>query len=245
MDYSSDERISIIYIGNLPDMIRILMKSEKFMVEAVVCEYKKRTLELENAAKKANLPLMDVKNKTELEVVLKEENIPVAVMYDFGIIIPQTVIKQINIFNFHPGSLQTNRGSSPLNWSVLLGEKTTEMSLHKISAEIDMGELIAASVCHLEYKDTPGTLRKKLENRIPSMLLELYEYLKGNRQGKLIEGGIYRRRIEEKDYTIKPETDTLLQVNAKIRSQAEYKGAILEWNGEKKYIRCWGDLELM
>ena len=243
MDYNSDERISIVYIGNLSDMILILTDSEKFMIKAVVCEHKKRTPELEGAAHKANLPLFDVKNKTELESVLKKENISVAVMYDFGIIIPQTVIEQINIFNFHPGSLRTNRGSSPLNWSVLLGEKTTEMSLHKISTEIDLGELIAVSVCSLEYKDTPGTLRKKLEQRIPSMLSELYEYLKGNRQGNLVEEGTYRRRIEENDYTINPETDTLLQVNAKIRSQADYKGAILEWKGEKRYIKCWGDFE--
>jgi methionyl-tRNA formyltransferase len=117
------------------------------------------------------------------------------------------------------------------------------MSLHKISAEIDMGELVSTSVCYLEYKDTPGTLRKKLEQRIPDMLTDLYEYLKGNRHGKLIEEGIYRRRIEEKDYTINPETDTLLQVNAKIHSQAEYKGAIVECNGEKIYIKCWGDFE--
>ena len=243
MAHSVDDRISIVYIGNLPDMIRILTDSKKFMIKAVVCESKKRTLELEDVAQKANLSLFDVKNKAELESVLIKENISVAVMYDFGIIIPQTVIEQINIFNFHPGSLRTNRGSSPLNWAVLLGEKTTEMSLHKISAEIDMGELVSTSVCYLEYKDTPGTLRKKLEQRIPDMLTDLYEYLKGNRHGKLIEEGIYRRRIEEKDYTINPETDTLLQVNAKIHSQAAYQGAIGECNGEKIYIKCWGDFE--
>ena len=87
--------------------LQILTDSKKFMIKAVVCESKKRTLELEDVAQKANLSLFDVKNKAELESVLIKENISVAVMYDFGIIIPQTVIEQINIFNFHPGSLRT------------------------------------------------------------------------------------------------------------------------------------------
>lgn len=243
MKCDNDGKISIVYIGNIPDMIEILTDSEKFVVKAVIYENRKQTIRLENIAQKANLPLFGVKDKTELEFVLKKVRVSVAIMYDFGIIIPPAVIGYIDIFNFHPGSLRTNRGSSPLNWSILLGEKTTEMSLHKISEEIDMGELISTSVCSLEYNDTPKTLRKKLEQRIPEMLSELYEYLNGNRQGMLVEKGIYRRRIEEKDYKINLEIDTLLQVNAKINSQAEYKGAILEQNGEKIFVRNWGDFE--
>ena len=139
MAHSVDDRISIVYIGNLPDMIRILTDSKKFMIKAVVCESKKRTLELEDVAQKANLSLFDVKNKAELESVLIKENISVAVMYDFGIIIPQTVIEQINIFNFHPGSLRTNRGSSPLNWAVLLGERRRKCPCIKFQQKLIWG----------------------------------------------------------------------------------------------------------
>ena len=237
------KKTSIWYLGNSPDMVEILANTNFLYVKAIACEGKKRTQALSDAAVRYQIPFFSVSGKAELAALLAEQGACIAVMYDFGIIIPESTIQQMQIFNFHPGSLRTNRGSSPLNWAVLLGEKTTEMSLHKISAEIDKGELISASVCPVAYDDTPGSLRKKLEQRIPGMLSELKEYLEGKRQSTVITEGIYRRRITESDYEIHPDEDTLLQVNAKIRSQAEYKGAILEWNGEKKYIKCWGDFD--
>lgn len=82
-------------------------------------------------------------------------------MYSFGIIIPKDVIEHIKIYNFHSGDLRTNRGSSPINWSILLNEKCTMMTLHCVASGIDSGNIIMEHECLIYENDVPYTLKKE------------------------------------------------------------------------------------
>ena len=231
----------IAYFGNSPYVAEMLNSIKNIEVKAVFYQPSKILSQDFEALQKKDeeVKCYSVRDKVELKDLAYNYygTIDFVIMYNFGVIIPQEIIDNIFVFNFHPGDLRVNRGSSPINWAILLGWAKTKMSLYKISAEIDLGDLIAEHDCKIYPCDTPGTLRCRIEGEIPSMMLEILEYLEGRRKSTLINDGVYRKRIVEEDYTINPDTDSDNIINAKIKSQNDYKGAIIWKNGYKYYVK--------
>lgn len=232
----------IIYIGNSYKMMQYLLSSTDFELKKIVCEKKRISREIQQLSKQVSV--IGVEDKKQLEQAIFDAQISIAVMYDFGLIIPKRVLEKVNVYNFHPGSLLSNRGSSPLNWSVLLGDHETEMSLYKVSDKIDLGVLVAAKRCRIYKDDSPSILRKRLENSIPELLRTLNDYLDGEFSGNAVNSGIYRKRIVEEDYTIDLKNDSFKRIQSKIQSQMDYAGALLKIeNNEMKYfVRSMEDL---
>ncbi len=119
------------------------------------------------------------RNKRELEVetVAKEYNIPVikdeklsnfsaqfAVLAAFGKIIPQTVIDKfpLGIINIHPSLLPKYRGPTPIESTILTGERETGVSLMKLVAKMDAGPVYAQAKIGLSGKETKQELANKL-----------------------------------------------------------------------------------
>lgn len=229
----------ILYIGNSFHIIDAICLIKEIKIIAVFCEKEKiKGLYADGNDKKDNM--IPVNGKKDLQEKISEyyDRVSFAVMYDFGIIVPYKILSHLPIYNFHPGDLRSNRGSSPINWSVLLNEKETRMTLYQITEEIDLGEVISEHECRIYEHDVPATLRFRLEGEIPSMLLELICGFGKTKNGNFVGKGIYRDRITETDYTISDVDDKDI-VMAKIRSQYEYEGAIYIVNGNKFYIRSF------
>lgn len=231
-------KIKIAYIGRSASMLRMLLEAEPFCVQGIICEEGRLTDGLRQIARGNGLPASLVCRKGQIGEALRQAGAEAAVMYEFGIIVPQETVRQYAVYNFHSGSLRTNRGSSPVNWSILLGDKETEMSLYRISGGIDEGMLVAAEKCGIAPSDTPRTLKEKLEGLVPGMLAQLGEHIRDNKTGEPVYGGAYRRRIREEDYTIHPQ-DAAGTARAKIQSQADYEGAVAMEGGRKVYIKTY------
>ena len=227
------EQMRVLFIGNELDVVQSLSEIREIDIVACICQ--------KNKSKCQNAPsekYIVVESKSDFlnQISAFYEKVDFAIMYSFGIIIPREVIDKIKIYNFHPGNLRTNRGSSPIHWSILLNEDSTMMTLHCVDAEIDSGKIITEHECRVYSYDVPYTLRKRMEGEIASMTTELLCLLKNNvcGGGYKVDNGTYRSRITEDDYTIK-DGDSREIVNAKIRSQYQYKGAIL-YRGEQKFF---------
>ena len=54
-------------------------------------------------------------------------------VYQLDMLVPGTLTKK---YNFFIRNLKTNRGPNPDIWPILLGHKTTQMSLHKLNIEL-------------------------------------------------------------------------------------------------------------
>lgn len=229
-------KYEVVYIGMSARMVQELLHSTLYHVAGIITDGKRVSEGFFEAIPK-DLPCYIVNDKQELELTIRKTQVDCMLMYEFGIIIPETIIQEYRIFNFHPGSLRDNRGASPINWSVLLGEKETCFSLYQISEKIDLGLLISERICSIDTDlDTPLRLKNKLEMLIPDLLMDLKDFLDGKLISNPITEGIYRKRIVESDYTIDPEKDSFESIKNKIRSQAEYYGAILWVGNEKKYV---------
>jgi methionyl-tRNA formyltransferase len=62
----------------------------------------------------------------------------------FHKIIPESLIKLacFGAVNIHPSLLPFYRGATPTNWAIINGEKETGITYHKLSKELDMGDIL-------------------------------------------------------------------------------------------------------
>ena len=230
---------NILYLGNSLHIVNRLRFIRNINIVAAVFECGKEN-EIESGIVSKTIKSVPGKNKEEIEKVIMQyyDKVDFAIMYDFGVILGEQVVSHLPIFNFHPGSLKTNRGSSPINWSILLNDKETIMSLYRITTEIDLGELVSEHPCRIYDYDVPASLRARMEGEIPSMMMELLICLETNTYKGTVSNGIYRKRITEADYTI-VDTDSEEMKKAKIRSQYSYRGAVLYNNNKKNYVQTY------
>ena len=214
------------YIGFSITMLRYMISYKNFEVKCCFCENNRHTDELQQLCKENNIEYLKIENENDLLNNIKKKGIVNYIMYECGMIIPEKVIECVNIYNFHPGSLENNRGRTPIINSILRGDSYTKMSVYQIGVAIDSGREIASSIIKIEQEDDSRDVKEKLENTIPELLEQLDVYLSIGKYQDI--GGIYCPKIQQGDYTINLKEDTLEKVSRKIRSQALYKGAVLQ-----------------
>ena len=83
----------------------------------------------------------------------------ISVLYDT--IIRKEFIKSKECFNFHPGILPEYRGSGAYSWTIINQEKKCGITLHKIDAGIDTGDVIEIRQFLVSENDTAYSLYKK------------------------------------------------------------------------------------
>ena len=114
---------------------------------------------------------------------LKTIHSPVAVLADFGLIIPKEILNAFpkGIINIHPSLLPKYRGPTPVQTAILNGEKTTGVSIMKLDQEIDHGPILGQEKEEILPTDTSETLYKTLFEKGANLLLKvLPDYLNGN-----------------------------------------------------------------
>lgn len=108
------------------------------------------------------------------------------ILADFGQLIPQEIldIPKIAAINCHPSLLPKYRGPTPIQTAILRGEKETGVSIIKMSAKIDKGEVISQNAIDINKTDNSSSLEIRLANLSLRMLLDFLPQLqKGKIQG--------------------------------------------------------------
>jgi UDP-4-amino-4-deoxy-L-arabinose formyltransferase/UDP-glucuronic acid dehydrogenase (UDP-4-keto-hexauronic acid decarboxylating) len=63
--------------------------------------------------------------------------------------------------NIHPSLLPQYKGPSPTNWAIIEGEKETGVTIHRLTAVVDSGDILMQYRAWIE-KCNDGQLRRKL-----------------------------------------------------------------------------------
>lgn len=95
---------------------------------------------------------------------LKNLNADIMVTAAYGQILSQEVIdvcKQ-GIINVHGSLLPKYRGATPIQTSIINGDKMTGVTIMKTEAGIDTGDMLILRECEILPDDTYGTLNEKL-----------------------------------------------------------------------------------
>lgn len=128
------------------------------------------------------LSVSDFSNPT-INHELSTINSPVAILADFGLIIPKEILNVFpkGILNIHPSLLPKYRGPTPVQTAILNGDKTTGVTIIKLDKEIDHGPILVQTEEPIFETDTSESLYRRLFAKGASLLLKVINYyLKGN-----------------------------------------------------------------
>ncbi len=231
--------IDVGFLGYGTRALDALFSDERFNVKYFITPKSRLCPEVYESEKKYRdrVKMEIVSRKAQLRDRLGEINdAECFVMNACPYILTEEILSHTAVYNIHPGSLYTNRGHHPHLWTVLLGEKETEICLHKVTAEIDLGDVIESVKIPLTGKENSLEVLNKAEDKIPELLDGLYDYLTGKRGSRYrVEKGKYRPNLTYSDYEIKKD-DSLEDIDRKIRARYMHSGAFLTVGDKRIYF---------
>ncbi|MEK7096538.1 MAG: methionyl-tRNA formyltransferase [Patescibacteria group bacterium] len=190
-------------------------------------------------AEEAKLPIIRTEKIRDEAIIkkIKKAKPELGIMADFGQIIPQEVlnIPRHGIINIHPSLLPKHRGASPIQQTILDGDKETGLTLILANAECDAGDIISQAVVELSGSETTSILKKYFSEISGSYLLSILPYylskeLKPHPQP---EKDITMTRMFTKEDGFVDEKTPAEAVERKIRAFDEWPKVYTEFKGKK------------
>lgn len=116
----------------------------------------------------------DSVNTDEFINLLNEKNIDYIVVVAFGQLIKEKLLEEYKnkIINLHPSSLPKYRGSSPVQFSLLNGDKKTHASAMLIEKGMDSGDILNQKEVEIKAEDDFTSLSEKLSKIGSEVILE-------------------------------------------------------------------------
>lgn len=95
---------------------------------------------------------------------VREQNADVALVIAYGRILPQDVLDgpRLGCVNVHASILPKYRGAAPITWAIVRGEKETGVSLMKMDAGMDTGDVLEIRRTPIGEDETAGELGVRL-----------------------------------------------------------------------------------
>ncbi len=212
------------YLGYSGAMVKALLESCDFELCVCICERSRWNDRLESLlmGEAVNICLID--GNCGLEQAMADAETEMFLMCSFGIILPVEIVERYQIINFHPGSLENNRGRTPIVNSILRGDSYSKMTAYVVGRGIDEGKEISSRLVCIDKMMGTNDLAKKLDAQIPMMLPEIHDYLANG----VVHAtkGLYVPRVSPEAASLDLTIDTLTDVVRKVRSQDVYGGAV-------------------
>lgn len=96
------------------------------------------------------------------------------IVYDFGKIIPDSLLQNLLMLNIHFSLLPKYRGAIPVESAILSGDTETGISIQKMVKGMDAGDLLLTRTVSIEPQWTSGELQAYMDSLLPALLDELF-----------------------------------------------------------------------
>lgn len=226
---------TIVFFGSGPvaaESLRLL--AQAFTIEAVITKprpaHHHGDVPVLDVVSQLNLPVFYATDKQSLGELFATRPVTskLAVLIDFGIIVPQAVLDYfpLGIVNSHFSLLPKLRGADPITFAILNGEKETGVSLMMLVARMDEGPLLTQGTYPLSDTITTPELTAGLID-LSFKLLEsiLPEYMTGSvipfEQDSLNVLPTYSRKLTKEDGQI-DWNKSALQLQREVRAFADW-----------------------
>jgi methionyl-tRNA formyltransferase len=117
-------------------------------------------------ARKHGLPLLqpDSPKDTAFVQAIAELSPELIAVAGYHKIIPNGVLElpALGTINLHGSLLPRYRGPNTWKWAIINGESATGVTVHRMTQELDQGEILAQQVVPISDDDTAGTLFSKI-----------------------------------------------------------------------------------
>lgn len=248
------EEINIIFIGTGTlgtKSLELLVKDPQYKILAVVTSNEKKIISRSKTPKKN--PVLEIAKKNNLHIIITE-NIKkpeiisklielkpeLGIMADFGQIIPKEVldIPTHGIINIHPSLLPKHRGPSPIQQTILDGDKIAGVSLILTSEKMDAGGIITQTTAELSGAETSTILKEYFSQIGASLLLNSIPYYMAGDLKPIVqkeEEATYSKIIKPEDGYVDSKTSAEM-VERKIRAFNEWPKVYTKVNDKRVQI---------
>ena len=146
-------------------------------------------------------------------------------------------IAQYGCINLHGGKLPKYRGSSPMNWALINGEREISLSIIKVDIGVDTGDILLERTVPISDNDTIADIQNIANSIFPEMLTQVVNNIQQEKTQ-------YRKQDESlaSYYPLRFPDDGLIlwdqltaqQIHNRIRALTyPYPGAFSYLNGER------------
>ena len=217
--------MKIIFLGTPDFAVKPLqaLLDGNFDVIAVVCQPDKPSLRgnkvvfspVKQLAIKNNIKVFQYEKISRDGVEeLKSLQPDLMVTAAYGQILSQEVIDipKFGIINVHGSLLPKYRGSSPIQWALINGEKETGVTIAQTEKGLDTGDILLQETIKIEETDNSETLFEKLSELGSKLLIKAVL--------KIQNGTITRTKQNENESTYYPmikKEDSLINFNEKTK----------------------------
>lgn len=155
--------------------------------------------EVKKAATEMGLSILEIGSfNDEAFDKIKDLKPELFLVVSFGLIFPKWSLElpTVGAINVHPSLLPRYRGPSPIQWAILNGEEKTGLTIIKVIAKMDAGNIIYQEDIRIIPEDNAITLSAKLSERASEILPEIIDHISIKGMKKGIE-----QKNEEATYT--------------------------------------------
>lgn len=237
-DFARDSLSAIYDAGHeITAVVTVPDKPKGRGMKLIPCEVKEYAIE-KNI--KVYQPEKLRENK-EIADTLKDINPDVICVVAYGKIIPKEILEipKYGCVNVHPSLLPQYRGSAPIQWAILNGDKETGVTTMYLDEGMDSGDIILQTKTPIDKDETSGELWDRLSKIGAELLVETLEK---------IENKTAPRIKQPKEFTLAPmleksqakidwESKTAQEIKNLVRGLNPIMGAYSVLN-EKK-IKFW------
>lgn len=182
-----------------------------------------------------------IANNDEFKEEIRNLEPDLVCVVSYGVILPKSFLKipKLGCINVHPSMLPKYRGSAPIQWAVLNGDKTTGVTIMYLNEKMDAGDIITQKEVEIGDDETYG----ELWNRLSKIGAELLEETVKN-----ISNGIIKRSPQPEEFTLAPMLDReMSKIDWNAKKMADIKNLVRGLNPimgaysflEGKKIKFW------
>ena len=209
--------LRVLFMGTAElscDSLRTLLESPAFKVVAVVTQPdrpKGRDLKLQPSPVKvlglsAKLPVLQPERarSEEFLAALRALQPDLIVVAAYGQILPASILElpRFGCLNVHTSLLPRYRGAAPIQWAILNGDAETGVTIMKIDAGLDTGDILTQATTPIHPEDNSETLHNRLARMGAELLVRtIPDYVAGKLtpQPQPAAGASYAAKIKKQD----------------------------------------------
>jgi len=248
------KELKIIFMGTAELSCASLEKlahDKNFQIAAVVTQPDKpkgRELKLQFSpvkilAEKLKLPLLQPAKARDEKFISELRGLQpdLIVVVAYGQILPQSILDlpEFGCVNVHASLLPKYRGASPIQSAILNGETETGVTIMKMDAGLDTGEILAQARTPILPGDDSQTLHDRLAQLGAELLAEtIPNYAAGKISPKPqpAEGAGYAAKIKKEDGKI-DWNEPAEKILNRLRAFTPWPGAFTSWSSSFSLLR--------
>lgn len=184
-----------------------------------------------------NVQILHANNRRELDAVIESLPQPLhGVLVSYGVIVSNFVLDRFTpgIINFHPSLLPKHRGPSPVETTILDGDKQAGVSVMQLAEKMDAGPVYAQKALPLTGQETAPELYETIVEHCADWFAEQLQAIFDGRlkpQEQDDSAATYTHIFTKTDGQMDPAIKTANELEREVRAYQSFPKSRLHWNG--------------